>query len=111
MSNALKLAVIGTPSMVLLYKAIGAEVFVVSSGAEAEVALKKIALVDNSEYAVVFIEESVYAGIRDDIQERLTKRPLPSVIPVPSGKTEKGKSFSLKRLSHIVEKAVGTDIS
>ena len=141
----LKLAVIGNESAVLIFRALGVDVFPVVSSAQAigmvqrlafgqsewegedpppfsesqeiEYAEKKKKLdLDSSsssdtvlEYAIVFIEENYYKDLSPEIVEKLTKRPLPAVVPIPSP-SSKDKNFAVKRLSRIVERAVGSDI-
>ena len=110
-----KLAVVGLASSILLYKAIGAETFAVSDSTEAQQKteeLFKANLGDDKKtpiYAIVFVEESFYAQLPQDLIDRFTARPLPAVIPVPSP-VATDKSFAAERLSKIVEKAVGSDV-
>lgn len=110
-----KLAVVGLESSILLYKAIGAETFGVSEQAQAQSKVEELFKTDMGDelktpvYAVIFVEESFYAELPQDVINRFTLRPLPAVIPVPSPVASE-KSFAAERLSKIVEKAVGSDI-
>ncbi len=106
-----KLAVVGSPSSILLYQGVGVEVFGVTNNEEARTIMTDIALPkigeDSCDYAVVFVEESYYNAFPPDLVERFAKRPLPAVVPVPS---PDGKGDSTDRLKVLVEKAVGSDI-
>ena len=111
-----KLAVVGLDSSILIYRAIGADTFAVSNAIEAKNSIEKIANTYSNkelqipEYAVIYIEEDFYKELPDDLMKKLTKKSLPAVIPVPSPSSSKGESFAVKRLSKIVERAVGSDI-
>jgi vacuolar-type H+-ATPase subunit F/Vma7 len=61
------------------------------------------------EYAVIFVEEDYYQLLPDDLVEKLARRALPALIPVPTP-SNTGKSFATERLRKIVERAVGSDI-
>ena len=107
-----KLAIVGSPSSILLYQALGVEVFGVTGDEEAREVMDRIALPklgdgEQGEFAVVFVEETYYNRFPQDLIERFTKRPLPAVIPVPA---PDGGGESSDRLKILVEKAVGSDI-
>ncbi|MCF7830479.1 hypothetical protein K9M41_00575 [Candidatus Gracilibacteria bacterium] len=110
-----KLAVIGNESSVLIFRSLGTEVYAVGDTKEAQEKLQE--LVDRNlgdemqtpEYAIIFVEENFYQKFPDDLITKLAKNPLPAVIPVPSPDS-KDSNFSAKRLSKIVERAVGSDI-
>jgi V/A-type H+/Na+-transporting ATPase subunit F len=71
--------------------------------------LKKETNADGSaRYAIIFITEDLTSSITPDDEKRLAKDPLPAIIPLPSHRGVTG--FSEKRLRHLVERAVGSDI-
>jgi vacuolar-type H+-ATPase subunit F/Vma7 len=112
-----KLAVVGLDSSILIYRAIGADTFAVSDVTEARDSIEKIANTysdeetQTPEYAVVYVEEDFYKELPEDLVKKLNKRSLPALIPVPSPSSSSSKdSFAVKRLSKIVERAVGSDI-
>ncbi|MBT3348885.1 V-type ATP synthase subunit F [bacterium] len=115
MTHQFKLSVVGHASSILIYRAIGVETHAVSDAESAREAVEKLAnesLGDEQNtpaYAVIFVEENFYQDLPLDLIEKFTRRPLPAVIPVPSPDSGK-ESFAKKRLSLIVEKAVGSDI-
>lgn len=110
-----ELAVVGYESSVLIYRAVGAKTFAVGTNDEAQKKIEELFsanLGDESRtplYAVIFVEETFYADLPDDLIEKFSKRPLPAVVPVPSPKNS-GESIAAARLSKIVERAVGSDI-
>lgn len=114
MEKKYELAVVGYESSVLIYRAVGANIFPVSEDAEAQ---EKVATLfnetavggENSRYAVIFVEENFYAALPDDLMEKFAKKALPAIVPVPSPE-ETDKDFSGARLSKIVERAIGSDI-
>jgi V/A-type H+-transporting ATPase subunit F len=111
-----KLAVVGLDSSILIYRAIGADTFSVADSNEAKNTIEEVANKFSNtedqtpEYAVIYVEEDFYKELPDDLLKKLTKRSLPALIPVPSPSSGKGESFAVKRLSKIVERAVGSDI-
>jgi len=113
--NEQKLAIIGAKSSILMYRAFGIETFAVADATEAESALERLVAVNlgderkTSEYAIVFVEENFYQNFPEDLTDRLAKKPLPAVIPVPApGSAD--RNFAANRLRKIVERAVGSDI-
>ena len=115
MENQLKLAVVGMESSILLYRVIGAETFAVADNIEARDMVEKLAAehagdeAQSPVYATIFVEEEFYKNLPADLLTKFAKKPLPAVIPTPSPSAG-GKSFAVKRLSSIVERAIGSDI-
>lgn len=111
-----KLAIVGNKSAILLYKSLGVLTYPVSTKQEAQNTLED--LMDQfqdtektvSQYAIIFVEETYYKLLPEDLINKLAKRPLPALIPVPSPESDDPK-FGLKRISKIVERAVGSDIA
>lgn len=111
-----KLGIIGNKSSIMLYKSLGVLTFPVSTKIEAQEKLEN--LIEefqdieklNPLYAIVFMEESYYKLLPDDLINKLAKKPLPALIPIPSPQSDDPK-FGLKRISKIVERAVGSDIA
>jgi vacuolar-type H+-ATPase subunit F/Vma7 len=115
MNYEYKLAVVGFESSILLYKAIGAIAFPVTDAASAQAEVEKLFKTKQDEevtvptYAVIFVEETLYAELPEDLIDRFTTRPLPAVVPIPSPAAG-DESYAAKRMSKIIEKAVGSDI-
>lgn len=99
-----RLAVIGDIDSVVLFKAVGAHVFPVSSPAEAQDALERLS---GGEYTVICITEQL-GGDLLPIVELYSGRPSPAIVFIPSNKGSEG--IGMARLREIVKKAVGADI-
>lgn len=99
-----KIAVIGDKDSILAFKAIGAEVFSVTTSFEANDLLKKLSKED---YAVIYITEDIAQTIEDTLK-KLKTRAYPSVIPIPTQNGTNG--FCMRGLKKDVEKAIGADI-
>ncbi len=110
-----KLAIIGAPHSILLYRAFGVESFGVSTVDEAREKLNELVAKNlgdekkTPEYAVIFVEENFFKEFPEDLLEKLSRKPLPAVTPVPSAGDSKS-DFASERLRKIVERAVGSDI-
>ncbi len=115
MDKKYRLAVIGNESSVLIFRALGVEVYGVDSIEKSLEDLESLVGMHwgdenkTPKYAVIFMEEHYYKSLPDDLLERLAKKSLPAVVPVPSPDSN-DKDFAVKRLSRIVERAVGSDI-
>jgi len=109
-----RLAIIGNESSILLYKTFGAEGFSVVTDKEAKECVEKLFAQDKGDekktplYAIIFVEEDFYKNFPNDLLEKLAKKALPAVIPVPTPNNQ--DNFSDKRLRKIVERAIGSDI-
>lgn len=99
-----KIAVLGDRDSIYGFATLGLETFPVANADEGEDTLKRLAATD---YAVIYITESLKAQIEDTI-EKYRDQKLPAIIPIPgvSGNTGQGM-VDVKRL---VEQAVGSDI-
>lgn len=111
-----KLGIIGNRSSIALYKSLGVITHPVNNKEEAQENLENVVSQFQDEektiaqYAVIFMEETYYKKMPEDLINKLAKKALPALIPVPSPESDDPK-FGLKRISKIVERAVGTDIS
>lgn len=115
MDKKYKLAVVGNESAILIFKALGVDVFPVSGADGVGDLLEKLVLENHGDalktpkYAILFVEEASYKILAPDFLAKMTKRSLPAIVPIPSpGSVD--NDFAVKRLSRIVEKAVGSDI-
>lgn len=112
-----KLAIIGTEGSTMLYRALGVDAAPAYNAEEAKAALESLASQHQGDedetpvYAVVFVEEDLYQVLPPETLEKMTKRSLPAVVPVPSpSSAADGKGFASDRLGKIVERAIGTNI-
>ncbi len=111
-----EIAIIGNKDTILGFKALGLKVFdanTTEKAIEILIELKKEVLVTGKEekpkYAIIFITEDLAINITEDAWEKLGKSALPAIIPVPSSKKSK-ENYGIKRISKMVEQAVGSDI-
>ena len=99
-----KIAVLGDRDSIYGFATLGLETFPVTTAEEGEETLKRLALTD---YAVIYITESLKAEIENEI-EKYKDQKLPAIIPIPgvSGNTGQG----MLDVKAFVEQAVGSDI-
>ncbi|CRZ34196.1 V/A-type H+-transporting ATPase subunit F [Herbinix hemicellulosilytica] len=99
-----KVAVMGDRDSIYGFAAIGLDTYPVSKTDEAAKLLKELA---DSQYAVIFITESLQSVLESEINKYNSER-LPAIIPIPgvSGNTGMG----LRNVKKSVERAVGSDI-
>lgn len=99
-----KIAVLGDRDSIYGFATLGLETFPVANADEGEDMLKRLAMTD---YAVIYITESLKAQIEDTI-EKFKDQKLPAIIPIPgvSGNTGQG----MAQVKRLVEQAVGSDI-
>lgn len=115
MTNTYKFAVVGNVSSVKLYQALGAETHAVTTNEAARDKVEDLFRATKDDeaksavYAVVFVEEDYYKTFPEDLIEKLSRKALPAVIPVPSPASG-NDNFATNRLRKIVERAVGSDI-
>ncbi|MEG0797481.1 MAG: V-type ATP synthase subunit F [Acidaminococcaceae bacterium] len=99
-----KIAVIGDPSSVMIFKAIGLDVFYEEQQARIEHRIHKLA---DMGYAVIYITETA-AKLAENAIDYYTTATFPAIIPIPSNTGSLG--IGMQRLRSNVEKAVGADI-
>jgi len=100
-----KIAIIGNEDTVLGFKALGVEVFAISTQTEGEKALKQIR--EKNQYAIIFITENWTPKLEKELG-KFAGQALPAIISIPSSQGTTGEG--LKNISKIVEQAVGSDI-
>ncbi len=98
-----KIAVIGSNDSVLIFKAVGCDVFGVSNEQNTRVALNKAI----TEYKVIMITDD-FAPFVEDIIEDTKLSSYPAVLVIPSG--TKVSSYALDKISADVEKSLGVNI-
>lgn len=99
-----KIAVIGDHDSVLLFKAVGLDVFFEEQGEEANRCLHRLA---REGYSAVFVTEELYAACAETIAEYAAEA-YPAIIPIPNNRGVQG--VGMQALKANVEKAVGVDI-
>ena len=99
-----KCAVIGDRDSILLFKAVGIEVYPVTDGEQANKTLHRLA---RTGYAVVYVTEAMYPFCGETIRE-FQGEAYPAIIPIPDASCTQG--IGMKAIRENVEKAVGLDI-
>ncbi len=99
-----KIAVIGDPSSVMIYKAVGFDVFYETEKAKIEQRIHKLA---EEDYVIIYITETAAQLVQEVINTYATAT-FPAIIPIPAG--TKSLGLGMKRIKSNVEKAVGADI-
>ena len=99
-----KIGVIGARDSVLLFKAVGLDVFFEDDGERANKTLHRLA---REGYATVFVTEKLFSACAETIEE-FKGQPYPAIIPIPDNQGSRG--LGEKMLRQNVEKAVGMDI-
>ncbi len=98
-----KIAVIGDRDTVLVFKAVGAEIFSVYSDEEAITTLKNLA----KNFKVILITDDIAERISSTIA-RYVDKAYPIVVPIPSSNGSSG--YGIECIKKNVEKAIGVDI-
>lgn len=99
-----KIGVIGDRDSVLLFKAVGLDVYFEDEGESANRTLHRLA---REGYAAVFVTEKLYPACEETIKEYEGKA-YPAIIPIPDNQGSLGVGEQALRKN--VEKAVGMDI-
>lgn len=99
-----KIGVVGDKDSVLAFKALGIDVYPVSSIEEAR---KTVDTMAAKMYGVIFVTEQVAKDLEETI-ERYNREILPAIILIPSNQGT--LNIGMKRISDNVEKAVGVNI-
>ena len=99
-----KIGVIGGRDSVLLFKAVGLDVYFEDEGASANRTLHRLA---REGYAAVFVTEKLYPYCKETVDE-FAGEPYPAIIPIPDNTGTTGAG--IRQLKQNVEKAVGVDI-
>ena len=99
-----KIAVLGDRDSIYGFATLGLDTFPVADAEEGASTLKELATTD---YAVIYITESLQAEIYSEIEKYKELR-LPAIIPIPGvyGNTGQG----MRDVKKLVEQAVGSDI-
>ncbi len=99
-----KIGAIGENDVMLIFKAVGIDVFPATDIDNASEILRKLV---KEEYGIIFITESIASQMDKLIQEYASMM-LPSIVVVP-GLGEKS-NYAIERLRQAIIKAVGADI-
>lgn len=103
----LKIAVIGGRETVMGFKALGLDVFPVSTAAETKDTLRHLTSSTENEYAIIYMEETVALGLEAEL-DKYKDKPTPAIILIPGREGSLGMGQAA--LKAAVERAVGSDI-
>jgi len=98
-----KIAVLGERDSIYGFAAVGLETCPVESAAEAVQTLRRLA---EGSYAVVYVTESIYAQLGEELERYHGVKP--AILPIPGVAGNNG--IGIARVKGFVEKAVGSDI-
>lgn len=104
MSCMANIGVIGDRDSVLLFKAVGLNVFFETEGAKASRTIHKLA---RGGYQVIFVTEELYKECGEAISKYKSEA-VPAIIPIPSNQGTQG--VGMAEMKSNVEKAIGADI-
>jgi V/A-type H+-transporting ATPase subunit F len=99
-----KIAALGEKDIMLIFRAVGADVFPVNTIMEAEDKLKKII---KEEYGIIFMTETIAIKL-DSIIKQYSFKLLPSIVIIP-GLGERN-NYAIDILRQAIIKAVGADV-
>ncbi|MBQ3213480.1 MAG: V-type ATP synthase subunit F [Clostridia bacterium] len=103
MVDSEKIAVIGSKDSILVFKAVGCDIFGVSNAEKTRIALNKAI----SQYKIILITDD-YAKYVEDIIADTQTTAYPVVLVIPSG--NKRSDYALNKISEDVERALGVNI-
>jgi V/A-type H+-transporting ATPase subunit F len=99
-----KIGVVGARDSVLLFKAVGLDVFFEEDGERANRTVHRLA---REGYATIFVTEKLFAACAETIEE-FKGQAYPAIVPIPDNSGSLGLGEKILRQN--VEKAVGMDI-
>lgn len=99
-----RLAVIGDKDSVLMFKALGVDVYTAVDG---DMAKKLVNKLSKEDVGIIFITEDFAKEIPETI-DKYREKMTPAIILIPSNKENLG--LGLKDINKSVEKAVGANI-
>ena len=100
-----KIAIIGDRESIKGFAAIGFDIIECNEPERANSILKTAA--ENDQYTIIYMTEEMYSAAEKECK-KYEEKMLPAIIPVPGIKGNNG--IGRDRLSHFVERAVGSDI-
>ena len=89
------------------FKALGLDVFPVSTAVETKETLRHLTSATEDEYAIIYMEETVAFGLEAEL-DKYKDKPTPAIILIPGREGSLG--LGQAALKAAVERAVGSDI-
>ena len=104
MPEQMGIAIVGARDSILGFRALGLDVFPVTSDAEAVQAFDECV---RRGFTAVFITEGFVPVLRERMKA-LANQPTPATVIIPEGQESSGLGFA--KLKSVVEQAIGADI-
>jgi V/A-type H+-transporting ATPase subunit F len=99
-----KIASIGELDVILPFKAIGADIYPVSTPEEARDVLQELL---KQEIGLILVPDDLVPDIRD-FMTQIRGLPLPCILPIPGSQGSSG--FRANEMRELIKRAVGLDI-
>lgn len=107
MATEVKIAAFGESDIMLIFKAIGADVFAVSDSTSADIAEARLRQLVSEGYGIIFMTETIAARL-DTMIKYYSNQPVPSIVVIPG--LGKRNNYALNQLRTAIIKAVGADV-
>ena len=102
-----KIAAFGESDIMLIFKAIGADVFPVDDTQDMQDVEDKLKKIVKEGYGIIFMTETIAAGLDSTIKYYST-RITPSIVVIPG--LGKRNNYAVNQLRTAIIKAVGADV-
>ena len=102
-----KIAAFGESDIMLIFKAIGADVFPVDNELDLQDAEDRLKKIVKEGYGIIFMTESIAAGL-DSTIKYYSNRITPSIVIIPG--LGKRNNYAVNQLRTAIIKAVGADV-
>jgi len=106
-ATEVKIAAFGESDIMLIFKAIGADVFAVSDSTSTGAAEARLRQLVSEGYGIIFMTETVAARL-DTMIKYYSNQPLPSIVVIPG--LGKRNNYALNQLRTAIIRAVGADV-
>ena len=106
-ATEVKIAAFGESDIMLIFKAIGADVFAVSDSTSTDAAGAKLKQLVSEGYGIIFMTETVAARL-DTMIKYYSNQIIPSIVVIPG--LGKRNNYALNQLRTAIIKAVGADV-
>ncbi len=106
-ATEVKIAAFGESDIMLIFKAIGADVFAVSDSTSTDAAGAKLKQLVSEGYGIIFMTETVAARL-DTMIKYYSNQIVPSIVVIPG--LGKRNNYAVDQLRTAIIKAVGADV-
>ena len=106
-ATEVKIAAFGESDIMLIFKAIGADVFAVSDSTSTDTAEARLRQLVSEGYGIIFMTETVAARL-DTMIKYYSNQIIPSIVVIPG--LGRRNNYALNQLRTAIIKAVGADV-